>query len=200
MNYQLELEKIIKNLNGNNKLLLHSCCAPCSSAVLERLASFFQITIFYYNPNINSEAEYQKRILELKRFLTSFPTKYPIELVEGRYDPKEFYDIARGLEEEPERGKRCFRCYQLRLEETAKMASELGYAYFATTLTLSPHKNAKWINEIGEELDQKYTSTYLYSDFKKKNGYQRSIELSREYDLYRQDYCGCVYSIRKHNS
>ena len=200
MNYDWIMENQMTSIPKGEKLFLHACCAPCSSAVLERLASFFQITIFYYNPNINSEAEYQKRILELKRFLTSFPTKYPIELVEGRYDPKEFYDIARGLEEEPERGKRCFRCYQLRLEETAKMASELGYAYFATTLTLSPHKNAKWINEIGEELDQKYTSTYLYSDFKKKNGYQRSIELSREYDLYRQDYCGCVYSIRKHNS
>ena len=199
MNYNLEMEKQIDEIGEGEKLFLHACCAPCSSAVLERLASIFRITIFYYNPNINSEVEYRKRIDELRRFLSSFPVKYPIELVEGRYDREDFYRIAKGLEEEPERGRRCFKCYELRLEETAKMAEILGFPYFATTLTLSPHKNANWINEIGERLNKTYHSTYLYSDFKKKNGYKRSIELSLEYDLYRQDYCGCVYSMRKNN-
>ena len=178
------------------KLLLHACCAPCSSAVLERIGNFFKVTIFYYNPNITNEEEYKKRVEEVKRFISSFKTKYPISLEEGNYDPMEFFKISRGLEKEPERGKRCYKCYHLRLNETAKIAEKLGYDYFCTTLTLSPHKNSNWINEIGENLNNKYNSTYLYSDFKKKNGYKRSIELSSEYNLYRQNYCGCVYSIR----
>ena len=196
MNYDLEMEKQMENIEEGSKLLLHACCAPCSSAVLERLANFFKISIFYYNPNITEESEYLKRINELKRFVSVFKTKYPVEVIEGNYEPSKFIEMAKGLEEEPERGKRCYKCYELRLEETAKIAEELGFNHFATTLTLSPHKNANWINEIGEELNKKYKSNYLYSDFKKKEGYKKSIELSKEYNLYRQDYCGCIYSKR----
>ena len=196
MNYDLEMEKQMENIEEGSKLLLHACCAPCSSAVLERLANFFKISIFYYNPNITEEEEYQKRINELKRFISEFKTKYPVEIIEGNYEPSKFMEMAKGLENEPERGKRCFKCYELRLEETAKIAEKLGFNHFATTLTLSPHKNANWINEIGEELNKKYKSNYLYSDFKKKEGYKKSIELSKTYNLYRQDYCGCIYSKR----
>ena len=197
MNYELEMEKQIKNIEEGTKLLLHACCAPCSSAVLERLANHFKITIFYYNPNITDMVEYHKRVDELKRLVSIIKPKYRVSILEGRYNPEEFFEIAKGLENEPERGARCFKCYKLRLEETANVASTLKFPYFCTTLTLSPHKNCNWINEIGEELDKKYESCYLYSDFKKKEGYKRSIELSREYDLYRQDYCGCIYSIRE---
>ena len=194
MNYDLEMEKQMSNLHEGDKLLLHACCAPCSSAVLNRLANFFKISIFYYNPNITEEEEYRKRINELKRFVSEFKTKYKVEIIEGNYEPEKFFEMAKGLENEPERGSRCYKCYDLRLEETAKIAEELGFNNFATTLTLSPHKNANWINEIGEKLDKKYNSNYLYSDFKKKEGYKKSIELSKEYNLYRQDYCGCIYS------
>ena len=186
----------MKTIKEGTPLLLHACCAPCSSAVLERIGNYFKVTIFYYNPNITNKDEYDKRVNEIKKFISSFKTKYPISLEEGNYNSKDFFDISKGLEKEPERGKRCYKCYHLRLNETARIADELGYDYFCTTLTLSPHKNSNWINEIGEELNNKYNSTYLYSDFKKKNGYKRSIELSKEYNLYRQDYCGCVYSIR----
>ena len=196
MNYDLLMEEQIKNMNEGSTLLMHACCAPCSSACLERLGNYFDISILYYNPNITDKDEYLKRVEEIKKFISGFKTKYPIKLIEGRYDPKEFFEIAKGLEDEPERGKRCFKCYRLRLEETAKVASEKEFDYFCTTLTLSPYKNAIWLNEIGEELNNNYNSTYLYSDFKKKNGYKRSIELSKEFDLYRQDYCGCVYSLR----
>jgi len=196
MNYDIEMENQMKNFPEGTKLLLHACCAPCSSAVLERIASHFEITILYYNPNISKEEEYQKRMNELRRFVDSIHPKYKVSILAGRYNPEEFFEIAKGLEKEPERGKRCYKCYRLRLEETAKVAEELNFPLFCTTLTLSPHKNATWINEIGEELNNKYKPTYLYSDFKKKNGYKRSIELSKEYNLYRQDYCGCVYSIR----
>lgn len=194
MNYDLLMEEQIKNIPEGSELLLHACCAPCSSAVLERIANHFKVVIFYYNPNISEEEEYQKRVNELKKFISSFKTKYEVSLIEGKYDPERFFEMARGLENEPEKGSRCFKCYNLRLEETAKIADQLGYKYFCTTLTLSPHKNSKWLNEIGEGLDKEYQATYLYSDFKKKNGYKRSIELSKEYDLYRQDYCGCIYS------
>ena len=196
MNYDLEMEKQINNINEGDTLLLHACCAPCSSACLERLGDYFNISIFYYNPNITEESEYIKRINEIKKFISEFKTKYPIKLIDGRYDPNEFFEMAQGLESEPERGARCYKCYKLRLRESAKVASDLGFDYFCTTLTLSPHKNSNWINEIGSELDKEFNSTYLYSDFKKKNGYKRSIELSKEYDLYRQDYCGCIYSKR----
>ena len=197
MNYDVEMEKQMAKLHEGDELLLHACCAPCSSAVLERLANFFKITIFYYNPNITNKDEYDKRVLEVKKFISEFKTKYPISFIEGRYDPDSFFAISKGLENEPERGKRCYKCYKLRLEETARVASSLGYRNFCTTLTLSPYKNSNWLNEIGSELDKKYESNYLYSDFKKKNGYKRSIELSHEYNLYRQDYCGCIFSLRE---
>jgi len=197
MNYDLEMEKQMSKMNEGEKLFLHACCAPCSSAVLERLANFFEITIFYYNPNITEKEEYEKRIEEVKKLISLVSSKYPIHLVEGDYEPEKYWKIAKGLEEEPERGRRCYKCYELRLEETAKKAEELGFNIFCTTLTLSPHKNANWLNEIGEKLDKKYKPTYLYSDFKKKEGYKRSIVLSKEYDLYRQDYCGCIYSKRQ---
>lgn len=196
MNYDLMMEEQIKNAVLGDNLLLHACCGPCSSTCLERLGNFFNISILYYNPNITEKDEYDKRIVEIKKFISSFKTKYPIKLIEGRYDPKEFFDIARGLEALPERSERCYKCYELRLRETAKVAEELGFKFFATTLTLSPYKDSNWLNEIGSRLDKEYDSTYLYSDFKKKNGYKRSIELSKEYDMYRQDYCGCVYSKR----
>ena len=196
MNYDFEMQKQMNNIKEGTKLLLHACCAPCSSAVLERLSNFFEITIFYYNPNITEEKEYLKRIEELKKYISLVKYKYPISLIPGNYEPQKFFEMAKGLEDEPERGKRCYKCYAMRLEESARIADELGFDYFCTTLTLSPHKNSNWINEIGEDLNNRYNSIYLYSDFKKKNGYKRSIELSREYDLYRQDYCGCVYSLR----
>ena len=196
MNYDFMMMEMMKNITEGETLLLHACCAPCSSAVLERLGNFFNIKILYYNPNITDEKEYEKRLEEINSFVSKFKVKYPIEVIVGRYEPKEFFDIARGLEDAPERGERCYKCYKLRLEETAKIASDLGIKYFTTTLSLSPYKNSKWINEIGEELSKEYNSVFLYSDFKKKNGYKRSIELSHEYNLYRQDYCGCVYSLR----
>ena len=196
MNYDLKMEEIIKNISEGSTLLLHACCAPCSSTVLERLGNFFNISILYYNPNITNKDEYEKRLEEIRKFTSSFDTKYPIEVISGRYEPKEFFDIVRGLEDEPERGKRCYKCYELRLKETAKIAKEKGFDYFTTTLSLSPYKDAKWINEIGEELEKELEVNFLYSDFKKRNGYKRSIELSNEFNLYRQDYCGCVYSVR----
>lgn len=197
MNYDLMMEDEIKKISPGTSLLLHACCAPCSSAVLERLGEVFKITIFFYNPNITDFDEYHKRFEEIKRFVGSFKVKYPISILEGGYDSNKFFDMAKGLEEEKERGKRCYKCYELRLKETAKVAEEKNFSYFTTTLSLSPYKNSKWINEIGEVLDKEYTSSFLYSDFKKKNGYKRSIELSNEYNLYRQDYCGCVYSKKE---
>ena len=196
MNYDLEMEKQIKELQEGDKLLLHACCAPCSSSVLERLSSFFEITIFYYNPNITEKEEYQKRVEEIKKLIKLIHPKYKVTLLEGKYEPEKFMTMAKGLEQEPERGARCYKCYQLRLEETARIAEKLGYPNFCTTLTLSPHKNSNWINEIGSSLQEKYQSNYLFSDFKKKEGYKRSIELSKKYDLYRQDYCGCIFSKR----
>ena len=197
MNYDVEMEKQMAKLHEGDELLLHACCAPCSSAVLERLSNFFKITIFYYNPNITNKDEYHKRVLEVKKFISEFKTKYAISFIEGKYDPDRFFAISKGLENEPERGRRCYKCYKLRLEETARVASSLGYRNFCTTLTLSPYKNSNWLNEIGSELNKKYESNYLYSDFKKKNGYKRSIELSHEYNLYRQDYCGCIFSFKE---
>lgn len=197
MNYQLKLEEILKeNKDKTPKLLLHSCCAPCSSYVLEYLTNYFEITILFYNPNITIEEEYLKRLNEIKKLVETIPHKNKIEVVEGRYNPQEFLDIAKGLEDLKEGGERCFKCYKLRQEEAAKYAKENNYDFFTTTLSISPHKNADKLNEIGEELSSIYQANYLYADFKKKGGYQRSIELSKEYDLYRQDYCGCIYSKR----
>lgn len=194
MNYDLLMQKELDELDYVPTILLHACCAPCSSACLERLGSYFKITIFYYNPNITEEEEYKKRLEEIKRFIKEFKVKYPIELIEGRYNPDAFFEISKGLEEVPERGKRCYKCYKLRLLETLKVAEEKEFNYFATTLTLSPYKNASWLNEIGEEIAKGAHTKYLYSDFKKQDGYKKSIAYSKEYKLYRQNYCGCIYS------
>ena len=195
MNYQLKLESILEcNKEKLPTLLLHSCCAPCSSYVLEYLTNHFNITILFYNPNISSQEEYQKRLNELKRLVEEMPHNNKIEIIEARYEPKEFINIAKGLENLPEGGERCFKCYHLRLQEAAIYAKQNNYDYFTTTLSISPHKNAQKLNEIGEQLEKEYHVNYLYADFKKKGGYQRSIELSKKYDLYRQDFCGCIYS------
>lgn len=199
MNYQKELEKLISNLQKDRKvpkLLLHSCCAPCSSYVLEYLSDYFEITVFYYNPNIFPESEYTKRILEQQMLIQDMKVKYPISFLAGSYERDKFYEIAAGLEHLKEGGERCFKCYELRLEEAAKIAQEGEFDYFTTTLSISPMKNAEKLNEIGNKVGAKYGVSYLQSDFKKKNGYKRSIELSKEFGLYRQDYCGCEFSFR----
>lgn len=175
-------------------LLIHACCAPCSSACLEYLNPYFRITVFYYNPNISPEAEFEKRLAEEKRLLAGMPFENPVDIIEGHYDYGDFLQIAKGLEDCPEGGERCFRCYRLRLEETARLAKEKGFDYFCTTLSISPLKNAQKINEIGYEVAEKYGVQWLPSDFKKKEGYKRSIELSRQYALYRQNFCGCAFS------
>lgn len=201
INFQTKMEQMIKETELATKqgesvptLLLHSCCAPCSSYVLECLSQYFKITIFYYNPNISEKQEYEKRVLEQKRLIKELPTGYPVSFLEGNYDPGEYDMAVAGLEQFGERSKRCYECYKLRLEEAAKTAKENGFDFFTTTLSISPYKNAKWLNEIGEMLERKYEIRYLYADFKKKNGYKRSIELSALYHLYRQDFCGCKYS------
>lgn len=194
-NYQKEMDDLIRQNQENNfvpTLLLHSCCAPCSSYVIEYLSRFFKITVLYYNPNIGENREYFKRRDEQKRLIKEMPVKYPIAFIDGVYNPKDFYSAVKGLENEPERGKRCSVCFDLRLKYTAKIAEDNGFDYFATTLTLSPLKNARVINTIGEGIACK--SKYLPSDFKKKEGYKRSIVLSAEYNLYRQNYCGCIFS------
>lgn len=194
-NYQLILDKKLNELQGAYpSLLLHSCCAPCSSYVLEYLNEFFDITVFYYNPNISHEEEYVKRTKEQIRLINEMPKKREIKFIQGTYEPEKFYEFARDMKDEPEGGKRCFECYRLRLEETAKLAKEKEFDFFTTTLSISPLKNAQVLNDIGNELSQKYGVEYLFSDFKKRNGYKRSCELSRIYDLYRQNYCGCIYS------
>ena len=202
-NYQKELERLIeRECTKENKvprLLLHSCCAPCSSYVLEYLSEYFEITLLYYNPNIFPQEEYQKRVNELHRLVSEMHFTHPVTVVDGRYDPHEFFEMAKGLEDIPEGGERCFKCYRLRLDEAARLAAEGGYDYFTTTLSISPLKNAGKINEIGEELAGIYGVSHLPSDFKKKNGYKRSIELSTEHDLYRQNFCGCIYSRRQRN-
>lgn len=194
INYNLECEKILNSLNLNKKktLLLHSCCAPCSSAVLEKISKYFKITILFYNPNITDYSEYLKRKDELKRLIKE--VGYDIEVMDCDYDKEKFISMALGLENKKEGDIRCYKCYKLRLEKTALVAKENNFDYFTTTLSISPYKNSKWLNEIGKELSDKYKVNYLYADFKKKNGYKRSIELSNIYHLYRQDYCGCIYS------
>lgn len=215
-NYSKELDEILcKPENKGKKLFLHSCCAPCSSYVLEYLRPFFQITVFYYNPNITEEPEYRHRVEEQKRLICEFnrgleieeasgsgdepgsKDAYPIHIIEGDYSRELFFERVRGLEDCPEGGARCFACYELRLWETALRAKEQEADYFTTTLTISPLKNAAKINEIGEQIAGETGVAFLPSDFKKKNGYKRSVELSKEYDLYRQDYCGCIYSRTK---
>ena len=175
-------------------LLLHACCAPCSSACLEYLSGHFDITVFYFNPNISPQSEFEKRLAEEERLLSELPLEGGVKLIAGQYDYSRFLDISKGLEDCPEGGERCFRCYRLRLEETARLAKERGFDYFCTTLTISPLKNAEKLNEIGYEAAEKYGVAWLPSDFKKKEGYKRSIELSHQYNLYRQDFCGCAFS------
>ena len=197
INYQKELDKLIQNLEKKKKvpkLLIHSCCAPCSSYVLEYLSQYFEITVLYYNPNIYPESEYTKRIWEQQTLIEKLPAKHKISFIAGPYDKELFYEMANGLENVKEGGVRCFGCYELRLRETAKIAKEAEFDYFTTTLSISPLKNAEKLNEIGQKLAAEFGVEYLISDFKKKNGYKRSTELSKEYELYRQNYCGCVFS------
>ena len=200
MNYQklldLELERI-KESDNVPTLLLHACCAPCSSYTLEYLSKYFKITIYYYNPNIHPNIEYLRRLNELKKFLKEFKTENEVKLVEVRYDPNEYFNAVKGLESLGERSTRCFNCYKLRMEETCKYAKENNFDYFTTTLSISPYKLSNWINEIGNTLEKEYGIKYLYTDLKKNNGYKRSLELSKEYNLYRQDYCGCIYSKKE---
>ncbi len=198
-NYQKELDNLLAALPNDHvpRLFLHSCCAPCSSYVLEYLSDYFSITDYFYNPNIWPEEEYAKRTKELRALIDELPVRHPISFVEGQYDPNEFYAAVKGLEKIPEGGERCFACYTLRMREAARLAAEGGYDYFTTTLSISPLKNAAKINAIGEALEKEYGVKHLPSDFKKKNGYKRSTELSAQYGLYRQDYCGCVFSYRE---
>lgn len=201
-NYQKELDKKIMGFQEKGQiptLFLHSCCAPCSSYCLEYLSEYFSITVFYYNPNIYPMEEYDDRIHEQERLIKELNekgVKYPIRLVCGEYCPEAFYETVKGLEKEPEGGERCTKCFELRLYESARLAKEQGFDYFTTTLTISPLKDAERLNRIGEAAGDHYGVAFLNSDFKKKNGYRRSIELSKEHDLYRQDYCGCVFSRR----
>ncbi len=200
MNYQMILEETIKNNQLENKipnLLLHSCCAPCSSYCIEFLSDYFNITVLYYNPNIFPKEEYNYRMEEQKRFIEKFPTKNPVKFLETSYTPDDFYNCVRGYENIPEGGERCTLCYKLRLEYTAKLAKKLEMDFFTTTLSISPLKNAEKLNNIGKELGAEYGIPYLLSDFKKKNGYKRSVELSKEYEMYRQNFCGCVYSMEE---
>ena len=199
-NFQKELEAIIEQNRKNGivpSLLLHSCCAPCSSYCLEYLSQYFKITVLYYNPNLFPAGEYERRVSEQKKLVSALPTKYPVTLVEMKGEPEEFYSAVKGLEHIREGGERCFACFKLRLERAARYAKENGFDFFTTTLTISPLKNAQKLNEIGEAVGEKFGVRHLPSDFKKKNGYKRSVELSKVYGLYRQDYCGCVFSKRE---
>ena len=199
INYQKELEKEIKKWSEQGRcptILLHCCCAPCSSYCMEYLNQYSRITAFYYNPNITDKDEYSHRVSELKRLIEEMPMENKAGFLEGEYEPEAFYNIAKGLETEPERGKRCILCYELRLRRTAKEAAKTGAEYFTTTLTISPLKDAQVLNRLGMRLADEYGVKYLPSDFKKNGGYLRSIELSQEYGLYRQNYCGCEYSRR----
>lgn len=196
-NFQKELNEKMKRMKEKGeapRLLLHSCCAPCSSRCIEYLSAGFFVTVFYYNPNISMEEEYRKRAAEQKRFIAEFPAVYPVEFIEGDYEPELFFDTVKGYEQCREGGERCFLCYRLRLERTAVLARKMEFDYFTTTLTVSPLKNSVKLNQIGLALEEQYGVSYLLSDFKKQEGYKRSLELSKEYDLYRQNYCGCVYS------
>ena len=204
INYQKELDKITAQIGENlpeerkPHLLLHACCAPCSSYVLEYLTRFFHVTLYYYNPNITPDTEYRKRVEEVRRLIAEagYEARGQVTLLEGVYDPERFFAMAKGMEDLLERGERCYHCYALRMEEAAREAARLHADYFTTTLSISPHKNAQWINEIGERLAETYGVRHLPSDFKKKGGYLRSIALSEQYHLYRQNYCGCVFSKR----
>ncbi len=197
VNYQKKLEELIIKEQKEGRvptLLLHSCCAPCSSYVLEYLSEYFRITVLYYNPNISPEKEYEARVEEQKRLIAELPVKHPVSFLAGAYEPDAFYSAVKGLEQCPEGGDRCTVCYKMRLQEAAETAKKGGFDYFTTTLSISPLKDAERLNSIGATLAEEYGLSYLFSDFKKKNGYKRSTELSAQYGLYRQDYCGCVFS------
>ncbi len=199
-NYQMQLDHELDSIQKSGrvpKLLLHACCAPCSSYVLEYLSQYFDITLFYYNPNISPEEEYLFRLSELKRLIKEMPLSRSVDVLDAIYDPERFTAMAEGLEDLSEGGTRCMKCYRLRLEESVKAAKKGGFDYVTTTLSISPYKNAEALNQIGLELAEQYGVQYLMSDFKKKNGYKRSIELSADYDLYRQNYCGCIFSKRQ---
>lgn len=201
-NYQREMDSFLEKIKSEDiipTLLLHSCCAPCSSYPLKYLTEYFNIVVFYYNPNISTEEEYSLRLSEQRRLIAQMPKVNSITLIEGEYRPQDFSDVAKGLETSPERGPRCHKCYRLRLRHSAEIASEVNADYFATTLTLSPLKDANVINEIGENIAKDSGVNYLCSDFKKKEGYKQSIELSARYNLYRQNFCGCIYSKREEN-
>lgn len=189
-------QNVIKSLDYKPRLLLHSCCAPCSSACLEKLTKYFDVTIYFYNPNIVSEIEFEKRLSEQKRFAYEVYGD-SVKVIETAHSSDDYHKIIKGLESLPERSKRCYECYKLRLQKTCEYAKDNGYDYFTTTLSISPHKNADWLNQIGEELEKEIGVKFLNSDFKKENGYLRSIELSNEHNLYRQDFCGCVFSRDK---
>ena len=198
-NYQVELDRItekIKKDGSRPSLFLQACCAPCSSYVLEYLTEYFDITLFFYNPNISPSEENDLRVSELERLVGEMGLSDKVKLINGNYEPEKFREISAGLEELPEGGARCAKCYELRLKETARLAADGGYDYFCTTLSISPHKNAEWINSIGRALEEKYGVAWLPSDFKKRGGYKRSCELSAEYGLYRQSFCGCEFSRR----
>ncbi|MDO5755858.1 MAG: epoxyqueuosine reductase QueH [Tissierellia bacterium] len=198
INYQKKLDEIIENEeNHGKKLLIHSCCGPCSSYVLEYLSRYFRIIVFYYNPNIYPAKEIDLRIHEQREVISHIQGKYPVELKIGEYCPEKYYRGIAGHEKEKEGSIRCYKCYQLRMEEAAKMAKEWNCDYYTTTLSISPHKRADWINEIGKEFEKIYGVKHLPSDFKKKGGYQRSVELSKKWQIYRQDYCGCVFSKKE---
>lgn len=194
INYQKKMEEQILSLNGTPSLLLHSCCGPCSSYVLEVLTQYFNVTLLYYNPNIYPESEYYKRYDEQKKIIEKMPFIHPVKIMECSYDENEFLSAAKGYENEREGGSRCEKCFILRMKKTAQLAAENGFDFFTTTLSVSPHKNAPLLNKIGEELSREFSVDFLYADFKKKEGYKRSIELSKKYELYRQDYCGCRFS------
>lgn len=198
LNYDKEMEKLIKSLDYTPKLLLHSCCAPCSSSTIERLGDYFDITVLYYNPNIEPYEEYLKRKEEQKRLLSVIKSKNRLDFLDEDYDNTPFEKLSRGHESDPERGARCYLCYKERLEHTRNVAESLDYDFFGTTLTISPYKVSSWINEIGISLETSKTK-FLVADFKKREGYKRSIELSKEYGLYRQDYCGCKFSREKNS-
>lgn len=205
INYQTIMESIITQtcyedghlLSQLPTLLLHSCCAPCSSYCLTLLSQYFNVTVFYYNPNIYPPEEYEMRVHEQERFIREYPLANEVKFIEGSYDTNRFYDMARGLKNLPEGGERCFKCYELRLRETAEYALTNGFDFFTTTLSISPLKNSQKLNEIGKKLEEELGIRYLYSDFKKKNGYKTSTEISNEYGMYRQYYCGCVYSKKQ---
>lgn len=196
-NYQIVLDKTIDKLQKEEKvptLLLHSCCGPCSTYVLEYLSKYFKITVYYYNPNIYPSEEFYFRENEQRELLDKIPFKYPVQFMAARYDTGEYYDAIKGYEKDREGGERCEKCFFLRFREVAKVAKENGFDYFTTTLSISPHKDSQLLNKIGKTVSDEFGVEYLYSDFKKRGGFKRSVELTRELSMYRQDYCGCIFS------